>query len=60
MSARPPSRKLGNAVLIALGLGAVAVAAVTSRHYLSSQPASPGPSEALVRSAVGRALPRAR
>ncbi len=52
MSARPPSRKLGNAALIALGLGAVAVAAVTSRHYLSSPPGSPGPAEALARRAA--------
>ena len=52
MSAQPPSRKLGNAALIALGFGAVAVAAVTSRHYLSSQPVSPAPSEALARSAA--------
>ena len=52
MSALPPSRKLGNAALIALGLGAVAVAAVTSRHYLGSQPAPSGQSEAMARSAV--------
>jgi len=52
MSAGPPSRKLGNAALIALGLGAVAVAAVTSRRYLSSRPVSPEPSEALARSAA--------
>ena len=51
MSAGPPSRKLGNTALIALGLGAVAVAAVTSRRYLSSRPVLPEPSEALARSA---------
>ena len=51
MSAPPPSRKLGTAALIAMGLGAVAVAAVVSRHYLSSQPALGGPAEAMARSA---------
>ncbi len=50
MSARPPSRALGTAALIALGLGAVAAAAVLSRRYLSSPP---GPSGAASRSAAG-------
>ena len=47
MTARPPSRKLGNTALIAVGFGAVAVAAVVSRRYLSSPPVLPGPSAAL-------------
>jgi hypothetical protein len=40
MSARPPSRTLGTAALIAVGLGAVAVAAVISRRYLSWPPST--------------------
>ena len=52
MSAQPPSRKLGNAALIALGLGAVAAAAVTSRHYLSAPQPVPAPSETLAHSAA--------
>ena len=40
MSARPPSRTPGTAALIAVGLGAVAVAAVISRRYLSPAPAT--------------------
>jgi hypothetical protein len=47
MSAPPPGRKLGTAALIAMGLGAVAVAAVISRHYLSLQPVLRGPPQAL-------------
>jgi hypothetical protein len=42
MSARPPSRTLGTAALIAVGLGAVAVAAVISRRYLRPPPSPPG------------------
>jgi hypothetical protein len=56
MNARPPSRTFGTAALIAIGLGAVAVAAVMSRHYLSSPPPS-GPSGALARSAVVASSP---
>jgi hypothetical protein len=50
MSARPPSRTFGTAALIAIGLGAVAFAAVMSRRYLSSPPplpAAPGGSAAV-------------
>ena len=50
-AARPPSRTFGTAALIAVGLGAVAFAAVMSRRYLSSPP--PAPSGALARSAAG-------
>jgi hypothetical protein len=51
MSTAPPSRALGTATLIAVGLGAVALAAVMSRRYLGSPPPSPGPSGTVARSA---------
>ena len=51
MNARPPSRTLGTAALIAVGLGAVAVAAVMSRRYLRPPPSS-GPSAAVASSAM--------
>jgi hypothetical protein len=57
MNVRPPSRKLGTTALIALGFGAVAVAAVMSRHYLGSQPVLPGPAEVQARSASVEAPP---
>ncbi len=57
MSAAPPSRKLGTTALVATGLGALAAAAVTSRHYLISRPELAGPARALASSAAAAPSP---